>query len=745
MKNLKPFFILIFIFSNIIAQDLDKWNSFTSFTNVNKITSNNEVIWAATNGGAFSFNYSENSFITLNKSVGLSSHQITSVAIDNNGFVWLGDKLGVLNIYDPETGLIQKILDIKSSNKTIKQINEISISGDTAFVSTAFGLSLVNTESLSFIETIVKLGDFTTETNVNSVFLKDVLYVCSDKGIAKQKSGYDNLSAPEAWENISLSTERKINKIAEFNNTLYAATEHGLLIEDNGVWSNFLFSGYNVKDIKIFNNEFYAVLQNSIHKIENQSATKIYSNSGYTFNNLTMVNNQFYIATDKGLFAIIDNQANIILPDSPLSNSFLNISIDNNSNVWIGTGFNGKGKGIAKFDGNEWINYSRENFDKLNTNDFFNVHTSDDGTVYFCSWGFGFTTLFEDNLETYTVQNTGMTGIPSATNFLVISDIKTDADNNAWVLNYLSGNQEALSVMTKDKTWIHYKFGSPYFSKIINTEKLIIDQYNSKWFTSIGEEAGYSDKGLYRFNENGTLENTSDDTWLKLTTSDGLHSNDITAITIDNYGELWIGTTSGLNFINNPSDNDPIIRDVSYTGKTLFESKPITCIAVDAINEKWIGTNEGVYHMNSDCSQLLENFDSENSPLPVDAIKSIAIDDNTGIIYFGTDFGLTSFQTSAQKPSTKFSELFSYPSPYIIDNSKDNRLKISGLVKNSIIKILTVSGNLVRTLETPGGGLAYWDGRNEAGGLVASGIYIILAYDEGAENSTSSKIAVIRK
>lgn len=250
---------------------------------------------------------------------------------------------------------------------------------------------------------------------------------------------------------------------------------------------------------------------------------------------------------------------------------------------------------------------------------------------------------------------------------------------------------------------------------------------------------------MYRFNENGTFENISDDSWLRLTNADGLHSDLVTALAVDNFGELWIGTSSGLNFINNPSETDPIIRDVSFTGKTLFEGNPITCLAVDAINNKWVGTNEGVYQMNSDCSQLINHYHSENSPIPVDNIISLAIDNNNGKIYVGTDFGLTALQTSAQKPKTEFDKLFTYPSPFIINDGTNNILKISGLVRNSIIKIVTVSGNLVKVLETPGGGMAYWDGRKDDGGFVSSGIYIILAYDEGAENFTSSKIAVIRK
>jgi flagellar hook assembly protein FlgD len=67
------------------------------------------------------------------------------------------------------------------------------------------------------------------------------------------------------------------------------------------------------------------------------------------------------------------------------------------------------------------------------------------------------------------------------------------------------------------------------------------------------------------------------------------------------------------------------------------------------------------------------------------------------------------------------------------------------LVKDSKIKILTISGRLVRQFETPGGRVAYWDGRDDSGRLVASGIYLIVAYDTEGNNVTTGKVAVLRQ
>ena len=67
------------------------------------------------------------------------------------------------------------------------------------------------------------------------------------------------------------------------------------------------------------------------------------------------------------------------------------------------------------------------------------------------------------------------------------------------------------------------------------------------------------------------------------------------------------------------------------------------------------------------------------------------------------------------------------------------------ILKNSSIKILDISGNLVRTFTSPGGRIAFWDAKNEDGNYVASGIYIIVAYDLEVNNISSAKVAVIKK
>jgi len=152
--------------------------------------------------------------------------------------------------------------------------------------------------------------------------------------------------------------------------------------------------------------------------------------------------------------------------------------------------------------------------------------------------------------------------------------------------------------------------------------------------------------------------------------------------------------------------------------------------------------------VNSDGSRLLATYTSKNSPILSDIITSVTFDENAGIVYVGTEKGLTSFKTPFTKPKEAFDELFIFPNPYVIPNDKE--LTIEGLIRDSDIKVLTISGKLIWEASShegssPGGGEANWDGRDDAGNLVNSGVYIIVAFGADGNSTVTGKVAVFRK
>lgn len=83
-----------------------------------------------------------------------------------------------------------------------------------------------------------------------------------------------------------------------------------------------------------------------------------------------------------------------------------------------------------------------------------------------------------------------------------------------------------------------------------------------------------------------------------------------------------------------------------------------------------------------------------------------------------------------------------FPNPYRADSGK-GLVTVMGLTPGATVRILSVSGRLIRTLREPNGnGGLDWDLNDESGQPVASGIYLFHAVD--GQNKAVGKFAVIR-
>lgn len=737
-------FLVFFSLSNIIVgQSENVWRNYTNMSEIKNIAVEGENIWAATSGGLFGYSMDQQSFTRITQSEGLSNQILTSMVIADSNSIWMGSADGGINIFDIEDSSIKKLLQIANSGKTNKSINHIYVSGDTVFVSSAFGLSIFDRNDLSLDDTFLKFGSFPSETPVLSAFKYNLIYVLTTEGIAVQKPGTTNLNAPESWNVYEYGNHIQANNVYKFGiykDEVIAASSSGLLAFRDTSWIPTLYTGENILDFSVNSDSLFVLISRQLKLFYNNQNSIIVSSDNFSFYNfLYKGDGSYYFSSNNGAGIFKNGELNFVFPNSPASNLFTGLSVDANGNLWSASGKDGAGRGVYKYDGNNWFNYNRNTVNEITFNDFHKTFAGNDESVFLCTWGRGFSIYKNDSFEIYNAETSPLIGIPNFEDFIVISGVLNDSKGNIWILNYNSASRNVLSVITNEGNWHHFKMDNPFVSNFDLAEYFVIDQYDNKWFSIKG-------KGVYYFNENGTFESTGDDISGSISSSSGLTSGDISALTLDKRGELWIGKTPGINILANPGSP----TTSSKTDLPAFRNQLISDIAVDAINQKWIATKEGVFVTSSDGYQILNHYSSENSPLPTNDIKSIAIDEGNGIVYIGTDFGLTSVKTASMLPSEALENMFVFPNPFVVGDGKGTILKIDGLVSNSELKVLTINGKLIKTIssgssDSPGGNRAFWNGTDENGNFVSTGIYIIVAYDQDANNTGAVKVAVIHK
>jgi hypothetical protein len=168
------------------------------------------------------------------------------------------------------------------------------------------------------------------------------------------------------------------------------------------------------------------------------------------------------------------------------------------------------------------------------------------------------------------------------------------------------------------------------------------------------------------------------------------------------------------------------------------------CIAVDGAGRKWFATNgQGVYLVSADNMTQLQHFTTATSPLLSDFVMSVAIDPQSGEVFFGTDKGLCSYISDATEPASEMDKnsVWAYPNP--VNPDYTGLITVVGPTLNADVKILASNGALVYEGRSNGGTFT-WNGCDREGRRVASGVYMVATATKDGEKGTVCKIAIIR-
>jgi hypothetical protein len=737
--------IAIIFTSKLYSLDyrLEDWKTYSSMLNaVSASVDSQNRIWVGTTGGLFIVD-TENDQISEYRNIGaLISMNISVVkCYPEKGLSYIGTSDGILQIATEDMHWTH-ITDIQMSAYENKNISDIMFIGDRAYIAGGFGITVFDVENRVFIETASRLGNFSSNTMVNRIVLhNDTIWAATDRGIAY--TGINSLfSDPSEWKNISEedgTPETKIKDIYFYRDTLFVLSDHVLA--------------------KYYNNEFTEITRVENYKLHNLgiykdkltfSAAGFLQNTDYNFENLSYPSfiNKFIVSEmngsevcfllfqKNGLGIYTETEITEYAPNSPISNYVTDIKVDKNDNVWAVTGTTQSGDGFMVMRDGIWENFTRESEEVITSNNYWKISVLDDNKKLISSYGSGYLMLDDSgnniNMELYNDSNSPLVGFVPG--FVIVGEVKQDYFGNTWMVNY-GENTGGPVLLALDQQGNTHTFTNCRTSTDRNYVYLEIDYSGTKWMSS------YKSVGLFYYNDRGTLDDVSDDLCGNITKSNSALPDNITnAIAIDANDMLWVGTPEGLSVVLNPyaaiSGGDIIIRNVNIIG-----NQQVNDILVDALDNKWIATNDGVWLLNPDATEVLGHFTTSNSAIISDEIITIGTNKRNGRMYFGSAKGMSEATGLSIEPAKDY-DIKCYPQPF--SPEIDEFLSIEGLAADTDLRILTINGELVKDIQT-NSRKTQWDGTDNSGVYVESGVYLIVATSTSEDKSSVAKIAVIKK
>ena len=332
--------------------------------------------------------------------------------------------------------------------------------------------------------------------------------------------------------------------------------------------------------------------------------------------------------------------------------------------------------------------------------------------------------------------------------YLLILGIKFDAKGNLWVLNSLA-NGVSLLELTSDKEWIshhHQDLTDENGITVSGLSNMMFDSRGLLWFTN----NFWQNPSVFCYDTNQDLILKYDQIINQDDTKYGIyHTN---CIAEDKEGNMWIGTDVGPFMIQESEIGQSSVtfyqvkvprNDGTNYADYLLNGVAINSIAVDGGNRKWFGTDgAGVFLISSDNLIQEQSFTTDNSKLLYNNISSIAINPQSGEVFFLSDNGLCSYQSNAVEPNEQMTKdnVIAYPNPITPDYT--GLVTITGLSYNADVKITTATGAIVAEGRS-NGGMFNWDCCNKQGKRVASGVYMVITATSDGKKGTVCKIAVI--
>ncbi len=757
----KILLILTFIFLNLIltAQTpVGSWSDHLVYTTANCVAVSADQVYASTGMSLLIYNKTYAELKKMSRINGLSENGISTIAwSEENKTLIIAYKSTNVDLL--KNNIIYNLPDIlRKYIAGKKMINKIRTNGRYAYLASSFGIIVIDLIKREIYDTWKPGIDSDGAEVLDIAFGNDRIYASTVMGIFTANLSDQGLSYFGNWERINSlpNPAGKYTSLVFSGNKLYAnlagtgsAGDQVYVVGNSGSLFSFLPGVTNTSFDP--SSAGFTISSSGYVKYytSNGVLTKTISSYGWAIPQISqgvIDNNDIWIADiNSGLIKgeNMNSFTALTLP-GPVSNNAFNLYSLNGKTVISGGGtdnlWNNEGKSLAisVYENSSWTSISSGTvFDPLRTV----IDPGNNNHIFVSTWGYGLLEYENNNLvKQYTETNSPLQAVMPGR--VRICGLAFDKSKSLWLTQ--SGVPGNIKVLRSDGSWVvnPVSINAPVIGDILITGK------GQKWIILP------KGNGLFVLDDNNTPDVFSDDKFKQFPVQDSENQviGAVYSLAEDQDGSIWAGTDQGPVIYFNPENvfgsNLKASRiliprnDGTNLGDYLLKTETITSIAIDGADRKWLGTaGSGAYLLSPDGKTQIINFNMRNSPIFSDSIISIAVDSKSGDVWFGTSNGVQSYRGDATVGSEKFTRVLTFPNPVREDFS--GNVTITGLMKDSRIKITDVSGNLVYETVSQGG-TATWDLKTYNGRRVATGVYLVFCASKDGSQSYVTKMLVIK-
>ncbi len=789
---IKRFYVL-FLLAGLSAQaTIGDWVSYTATIEINRSIFLGNDIACATPGGILIFHVSDSSFATVTNIDGLVNTNLNVIALDSSGILWVGGDgpEGTLQRFDPARGValesydfdLTEILDIVAANATVYvaylKSQDLGLMEFSRSESGYFYRDFYQNFPLDFSQILgIGLSD-------------NKIYLATDRGLLAAGRDSTNLKNPLSWtqpfsqlSNIRVFHYSDGMMVLQNDKDIYTVTADDSLILRHDYFN------YGLTTIAIARNgTIWGTLSNKLIKFGESGIERTIMIPRYSALSLAMdATENPVLGTKQGLGLLQGNRLRYYKANGMVTNNLTAVRVLRDGRIVAASD-----KGISIREPEGWRNIVETTLDTMIIhsekdyryfvadtlpidfgNYIFDIQEAPSGYVLFSvrgtypepvRHGGGVIMMDIDNPLDYTLLDTAyfdwFTSSSNLTPYLVVHSMTWDQSGNLWIADpFATVNHNPISILTPDLE--HYAISANDFPVLSLTPTAIaIDSWNRAWVGSFADDhnIGFRNGGLVMIRVDGDLP-TPDG--VSVTAQEvrpfdpDIDDNpNIWDLVINSENRLFAVTPLGLEIVDlQSSDNNPIRQYGSFRYFPNISFTKGSKIALDANENIWVTSpHDGIHVLlrnvafwpDNDPNLDIEAINTASSGLLSNQVTNIDFDEKYGYAVITSNKGLNLFRIPFSEGHPDYSRLKVYPSPFILNQSEN--LVIAELTEGSSAQILTLTGQVVRKLTNADLGIhgdqILWDGKDENGRRVNSGVYLISVYD--GKRQSFAKVTVIR-